>query len=49
MAAQQSIIDLRATPTIVLEDGQRMQGNIPLGVLRQRIAAAASAKLARAP
>lgn len=49
MAAQQSIIDLRATPTIVLEDGQRMQGSVPLGVLRQRIAAAASAKLAKAP
>ncbi len=49
MADQQSIIDLRATPTTVLEDGQRMQGNVPLGVLRQRIAAAASAKVAAAP
>ena len=41
-------IDIRATPTILFSDGQRTQGNIPAGTLRQRLARASSQSVARA-
>ena len=46
--AMRQAIDIRATPTILFSDGQRTQGNIPAGTLRQRLARASSQSVARA-
>jgi hypothetical protein len=46
--AMRQAIDIRATPTILFSDGQRTQGNIPAGTLRQRLARANSQSVARA-
>lgn len=46
--AMRQAIDIRATPTILFADGQRTQGNIPAGTLRQRLARASSQSVARA-
>lgn len=42
VAQQRELLDLRATPTMVFEDGQRLQGSVSLPVLQERLAAAAA-------
>ena len=46
--AMSQALGIRATPTLVFEDGQRAQGSLPTGVLRERLARAEQHQLAQA-
>lgn len=47
LSMQAELVDLRVTPTLIFQDGQRLQGSVSLPVLRERLAAAAGASVAQ--